>query len=330
MPRNDPLVSILVRSMDRPTLERALRSAATQAYANLEIVVVAACGPAHRPLPASFMGRPLSLVRADRPLARSEAANRCLEHASGAFLNFLDDDDELLPAHVGTLMDVLRADRRARLAFGVQEVLDASLRRVAFFGLAGPPREHFTRLALFEAAAFGINAALFDRGLVDQGARFDTALACSEDHDFWIQCAQRTRFAAVNRVTSRWHGFVGDSGGGWGPNWNADAMRDAAERVRSKWSAIREAYLETRAGRLEAAYRSLCREDTQAALAQCENVLASLPSDPLALKFAALANVRAGNLERAERLISGAVALRRDGKFEGVRAMIREARLDAE
>ncbi|MGE0208359.1 MAG: hypothetical protein AB7S42_04365 [Lysobacteraceae bacterium] len=44
-----PLVSILIRSMDRPTLQRAIASAAAQTWPNLEIVVVAACGSRHSP-----------------------------------------------------------------------------------------------------------------------------------------------------------------------------------------------------------------------------------------------------------------------------------------
>ena len=97
-----PLASILIRSMDRPTLTRALRSAAAQTWPNLEIVVVAACGAGHRALPATFEGRALRLIASTRPLARAEAANAALEAARGAWLNFLDDDDELLPDHLST------------------------------------------------------------------------------------------------------------------------------------------------------------------------------------------------------------------------------------
>jgi hypothetical protein len=78
-----PLVSILIRSMDRPTLRRAIASAAAQTWPNLEIIVVAACRSRHKPLvPAD---RPLRLVypEPDRSLSRPEAANLALDSARG-------------------------------------------------------------------------------------------------------------------------------------------------------------------------------------------------------------------------------------------------------
>jgi hypothetical protein len=304
-----PLVSVLIRSMDRPTLERALQSVERQTWANLEIVVVAACGGSHRALPRVWNGRELKLLRSDRPLGRSEAANTALQAARGTYFNFLDDDDELLPEHVETLKHELDLHDGAQLAFARQEVLDSALVRVAVFGLAGGNGEPFSRLALFDEAAFGINAALFHRGLFERGARFDTALECCEDHDFWLQCACLTRFVAVDRITSRWHGFVGDSGGGWGRNWNGDKMRVAAARVAAKWRSVRAAYETSRKGRLEAAQRSLFRDSPEAARLRCEATLSRLPDDPSALNFAALANHRVGDAARARHLVSRALAL---------------------
>ena len=83
--RDADLVSVLVRSMDRPTLDRALDSAAAQTWPDLEIVVVAACGRSHRALPNEYRGRALRLVFGDdnRRLPRPEAANIALDAARG-------------------------------------------------------------------------------------------------------------------------------------------------------------------------------------------------------------------------------------------------------
>ena len=106
-----PLVSILIRSMDRPTLDRAIASAVRQTWPNVEVVVVAACGNVHRPLPSPQEGREVRLIVRDGKLPRPEAANVALESARGEWLNFLDDDDELMPQHVETLMNA-RGDAR--------------------------------------------------------------------------------------------------------------------------------------------------------------------------------------------------------------------------
>lgn len=73
-----PKVSVLVRSMDRPTLERSLDSIVRQGWPNLEIVLVAACARAHRPFASVWRGRPLRFVMpaALRALALIEHALR--------------------------------------------------------------------------------------------------------------------------------------------------------------------------------------------------------------------------------------------------------------
>src|ERR1700722_719435 len=111
-----PLVSIVIRSMDRPTLKRAMHSAAQQTWRNIEIIVVAACGDSHRSVVETFLGRPVRLVNMHRRLPRPEAANAGLEAAQGEWIGFLDDDDELLPQHFEGLLAAPRT-RKERVVF---------------------------------------------------------------------------------------------------------------------------------------------------------------------------------------------------------------------
>ena len=130
------LVSILIRSMDRETLSRALDSAARQTWPNLEIVVVAACGSGHRDLPTEHAGRPLRLVGTGGKLTRPQAANAALEAARGEWLNFLDDDDELLPEHIATLMSAPRPNSE-RVVFSRTRVIDANGKPLGHISHAG-------------------------------------------------------------------------------------------------------------------------------------------------------------------------------------------------
>jgi glycosyltransferase involved in cell wall biosynthesis len=97
-----PLVSILVRSVDRPTLSRPLASIAAQDYPDIEVVVAAIA--AHRALPDRCGASPLRLVRAAHPLARADAANAALDAARGDWLDLLDDDGELMSPLVASLL----------------------------------------------------------------------------------------------------------------------------------------------------------------------------------------------------------------------------------
>lgn len=220
--------------MDRPTLARALDSVAAQIYQPAEIVVVAACGPEHRELPALWKNLPLRLILPRSQLKRAAAANAALDAATGDWLNFLDDDDELFPDHFLQLTGALESKPRCRLAFTKTIIVREDGSTSDEFGWP----HH--RLQLFNHSQFTVMAALFHRSLPEAGVRFDESLLINEDHDFWIQCAQHTGFEFVDRITNRWHAHIGTSGAGVGNNNNADLVKEAQDRVRHKWMRLYE------------------------------------------------------------------------------------------
>ena len=115
--QKNALVSIIIRSMARPTLAEALDSVAAQTWPALEAVVVNARGPGHPP-PAPTCGRfPVRFIDTGRPLERSAAANAGLTAAHGHYVGFLDDDDLLFPDHVATLVNALQSSTTARIAY---------------------------------------------------------------------------------------------------------------------------------------------------------------------------------------------------------------------
>jgi tetratricopeptide (TPR) repeat protein len=237
-------ISVLIRSMDRPTLARALDSVAAQVYQPAEIVVVAACGPSHRELPASWKDLPLRLIVPGGPLERAAAANAALDAATGDWLNFLDDDDELLPDHFLQLAGALEPKPQCRLAFTKTIIVRDDGSTGDSFGWP----HH--RLQLFNYSQFTVMAALFHRSLLEAGVRFDESLMINEDHDFWIQCACHTRFEFVDKITNRWHAHIGTSGAGIGGNNDAIRVKEARDRVRHKWTSLYEEWSNTLDGLL--------------------------------------------------------------------------------
>ncbi len=224
-----PLVSVLVRSTDRPTLARALNSISSQTYSAIEIVVVAASGSTHAALPEFWNGRPLRFLPANARLTRPIAANVLVASARGRYLNFLDDDDEFLPSHVQTLVDALmRADHK-RLAYSICRVYDAGGVDCGRLGKAGH------HLLMFHQNRFAIHAALFDRSLVDQGVRFDTKFDRLEDLDFFVACGARTDFEFVPEETCVWNAFAGQSGMGFASNFDSAQQQRFTLMIREKW-----------------------------------------------------------------------------------------------
>jgi tetratricopeptide (TPR) repeat protein len=291
--------SILIRSMDRPTLARALDSAAAQTHGDVELVVVAACGASHRSLPQTWNGRPLNLVASRERLDRARAANAALDAAAGEWLNFLDDDDELMPHHVATLLaDAAGSDARVR--YSTAQVRDLDGRVVGLSGRAG------VHMQLYNQNRCQPVATLFHRSLVEEGARFDPAFEVLEDQDFFLNCATRTRFAFVDAVTCVWHGFAGDSGCGYGANADDAKRIRHLELLRSKWADVFERWKREPEALLYLGQHHLRTGDLSVALDCLERALAERPDDPNALNLCGMAHHHAGNRARAVELLEAA------------------------
>lgn len=225
-----PLVSILIRSMDRPTLDRALHAAAAQTWPNMEIVVIAACGGRHRPLPDHIGNTPIRLVIPEQPLQRSDAANCGLDHARGEWLVLLDDDDAMASTHIEMLLAAIRRQPEHRVAYSRSLVMNAEGQPSAESG--GP----YLPWLRFECGFFQPCSALFARSLIDQGVRFDPRFNILEDMDFWIQCLPLTPFLYVNQASGHYYAESGTSGAGFGVNADSTRTSLALKLLREKWA----------------------------------------------------------------------------------------------
>ena len=237
MSKTTPLVSVIVRSMDPPTLPRALDSVAAQDYPNVEVVLVAACGPTHRRIDASRYPFELVFVAAEERLPRPRAANTGLDASRGDFITFLDHDDEFLPGHLSGLASKLIVQPMIGATYCRFQVYEAG-RLVLTVG------HPWNRLALHEKSYIHHSALLFRRELLATGVRYDDALDIHDDWDFVLQLSEKTRFGFVDQATFRWHSDIGTSGGGGVGNF--DSSKFAAQRsyVLDKWAAISAAHFD--------------------------------------------------------------------------------------
>ena len=157
---NQPLVSILIRSTDRKTLEQTLSSVALQIYDFIEVWVVAAT-PEHKDLPKSVGRFPLHFAPKILALSRKQAANKALDSAQGRFALFLDDDDWIAPEHVQQLVLALQANVGFKAAYSQANLVDingADLQRE----LMGKPYE---KSHLICCNLFVLHTVLFDVSL---------------------------------------------------------------------------------------------------------------------------------------------------------------------
>ena len=212
----EPCIVVIIRSVGRPTLRRALQSVAEQtglgpSASPPEVIVVDATGQGLE-LPTHALARQPHVVGDGRRLPRAQAAQFGLDSAIARFpacrALFLDDDDELMPEHLAKLVTALQASPQAIAAHtGVVQV-----QTVAGPSDDGPgwvERARFERCfepwELLAANHLPIHAVMFDASRVcAAGVRFDTDFAVFEDWDFWLQVQRAGALVQVPGVSARY------------------------------------------------------------------------------------------------------------------------------
>lgn len=228
-----PLISVIVRSMDRPSLAAALASIDEQDQSPLEVLVVNALGATHGALPETVGEHLLRRVDLGRALPRSQAANAGLDAARGLWVIFLDDDDRFLPGHLSRLARALQARPDAVAAYA-----DVAYGRQ---GAAGWVTEHvfaadFDPLRLRFENYLPLHAVLVDRGSEAlRRCRFDPQLDLFEDWDWWLQLARVGPFVHVPGVSAQ---YVAAGGGGSGVFGDDATTARARDQLLRKWLAL--------------------------------------------------------------------------------------------
>ena len=235
-PAAAPQISVIVRSMNRPSLATALDSVALQdvpGVQGLEVLVVDATGGSHAPLPSHAGAHPLRLVQAGRPLPRSQAANAGLDAAAGRQVIFLDDDDVFLPGHLARLAAALQARPDAVAAYADVDHghhgPDGWQTRHRFAADFDPLRLRFENF-------IPLHAALVSRSRPEaRRCRFDETLDLFEDWDWWLQLARQGAFVRVPGVSAR---YVAADDGGSGVFADSAAGAQARAQLLHKWLAL--------------------------------------------------------------------------------------------
>ncbi|HEX2465472.1 MAG TPA: PIG-L family deacetylase [Thermoanaerobaculia bacterium] len=205
-----PLVSIVVRTKDRPALlAEALGSIAASTYRRLEVVLVNDGGA--RPLPPDGFALPLVRVDLDSNRGRAAAANAGVAAARGNHVLFLDDDDLIAPEHVGALVTLASASG-ARVAYtdaavGIYEA-DREQGWKARSRSLPYSRDFDPDLLLFDNY-IPFHTVLVERSLYQEVGPFDETLEFFEDWDLLIRLSRLTRFQHLPAVTCEYRHFRG-------------------------------------------------------------------------------------------------------------------------
>ncbi|EFK11337.1 glycosyltransferase, group 2 family protein [delta proteobacterium NaphS2] len=201
-----PLVSIIVRTKDRPQLvQTALRSIASQTHRPLEVILVndGGCALDVSPFHEILGSVTLHYEHLSSSRGRAHVGNVGIERARGSYIGFLDDDDEFYPEHIEVLVSSLETtefDIAYTSVEFVEKVYDRDFRCLSsnqkhVFGRA------FSNQDLIIANYIPLMSLLFQAGLL-KDLKFDERFELYEDWDLLIRAAGRRDFLFIDRVTA--------------------------------------------------------------------------------------------------------------------------------
>lgn len=214
LPNACPKVSIIVRTYRGRTtfLKQALQSLIRQTYTNIQIVVVEDGGDhqqAHVQRMADIArgtGKEILYLSAEK-VGRSATGNIGLQHASGDYMGFLDDDDLFFRDHVETLVAAVSAaetDAAYGLAWAIKTRKAGNANGYLETAVVRPKgyERAFTYALLETENIFPIQSILFRRALYDRHGGFDITLDQLEDWNLWLRYADGADFTLVRKTTS--------------------------------------------------------------------------------------------------------------------------------
>lgn len=214
-PDRNPLVSVIVRTYNRPgLLWNCLESLLKQTYKNFEVVLVNDGGQDVAGLVSEFSGKlEINHIRHTESKGRPAALNTGLENSRGRLIAFLDDDDVYYPDHLMVLVRHL-AGSGYKVAYASTISRIYNEREGAEGGGGGGGLEFVKDGHLFDAE-FDRNRLLFenfipimcvmlDRGVVEKIGRFDEKMEIYEDWDYWIRASRLYDFLHIRETTAEY------------------------------------------------------------------------------------------------------------------------------
>ena len=243
---NNPLVSIVVRTKDRPELlKRATQSIAVQTYRPIEVVLVndGGCNLDINELTGILKDVALNYIRLEANTGRSHAGNVGIEHAQGVYVGFLDDDDELYPEHLSELINIISRHDYEVIYSDANIVYWGSTLENGEGGKNGKrlfSSKDFSYSDLLLDNYIPLMCLLFSREVFEYGKGFDESFDIYEDWDMLIRIAEKYPFYHVKKTTAEYIQWSGTQQVAHSPEFAVKARiahRQIINKHKNKFSA---------------------------------------------------------------------------------------------
>ncbi len=203
--QQNPLISVIIPIHNRAhEIGRALESVRTQAYPNLEIIIVDDSSDDDlKGALAPFRDMPLILLCHDRRRGAGAARNTGIKASQGDYIALLDSDDEWLPKKLNRQLAFLRSGNGETilLCSGYILTLDVTGRQET-----RSPQSCATHRHLLMGCDLSLGSTLFaERRVFDECGFFDEELERLEDWDWLLRYLRTSRVEIIPEVLVRIH-----------------------------------------------------------------------------------------------------------------------------
>lgn len=208
--KENPLVSILVRTCGRPNvLRQTLISIRNQTYKNIEVVIVEdGKNISEKMIKEEFSNLNIKYEATGEKKGRCFVGNRAMELSTGKYLNFLDDDDLFFADHVETLVRALEQNNEYKLAYtsAFESKIEVISKEPEYKYIEYEKNlvhnRTFSRIRMLTMNAFPIQAVMFEKDIYLKYGGLDEELDNLEDWEMWTRYAMQNKYLYVPKTTS--------------------------------------------------------------------------------------------------------------------------------
>jgi glycosyltransferase involved in cell wall biosynthesis len=220
-----------VHDVDTRWLEKAVNSVIVQTYGDWELCAVddASSFQEIRAVLKAFARRDsrIRVAILDRNMGIAMASNRALQMATGEYIAFLDDDDELHPSCLEEVAELISHDPGVDIIYTDEDKLDLQGNR------SGAVIKPDWSPDLFLTYNYLCHLVVCRRSLVEGIGRFRAGFDGSQDYDLLLRLTEITdRIAHIPKVLYHWRAIPGSAAS------RVDAKSYAFERSKK---ALRDA-----------------------------------------------------------------------------------------
>ncbi len=195
-----PLISVIVPSVGRNTLERTLDSIFDCRYPNIEVIVSFNNNSFKRSVEIQSKYPRAKIITTDDKLFPYEAKNRGIKISSGKYITFLDDDDTAKTGKFYDLSDYLEKNQDVFAVFGQYNVRSCYTGKIKNTNCGGCGRIDFSTLLQQNYIASG---SIMFRNTEEIHFR-ETPHGWGEDYDMSLRLIAKYKFAFIETPVYCW------------------------------------------------------------------------------------------------------------------------------